>query len=456
MTLDQMRYLEIPLPEDLEKAKWCGDFERAHRLIRQRLASGKLPFSVKKRLELEEEILLRLPQDYIYSEEEGLRILREHIPDFTWEELRELEDKSQIDWIYLQGKPYFCHSFYDTLVKVYPQIAQRAGLPPAEESPEKKLLKETAREMEEKGFAARHIRLRASLKLADSAFRPGETVRVHLPIPAPAVNMKNIRILSYSPEEAVIAPETAGQRTICFTCAPRENRPFTVEYEYDSRVEYHPLDPEKVSPIQPDFDTQEQAPHIRFTPFLRELCRELSAGETNPLKVARRFYDYCTTVVTYSYMREYFTITQIPEYAGLNQKGDCGVQALLFITLCRCAGIPARWQSGLFVTPYSQGCHDWAQFYVAPYGWLFADCSFGGSGYRAGSTLLHEHYFGNLDPYRMAANSQFQWEFDPPKAQLRSDPTDNQRGEAEYEDRGLSYEDLPPAGELWEITPLAE
>ena len=45
------------------------------------------------------------------------------------------------------------------------------------------------------------------------------------------------------------------------------------------------------------------------------------------MRVARRFYDYCTTVVTYSYMREYFTITQIPEYAGLNQKGDCGVQA---------------------------------------------------------------------------------------------------------------------------------
>ena len=31
------------------------------------------------------------------------------------------------------------------------------------------------------------------------------------------------------------------------------------------------------------------------------------------------------------------------------------VQALLFITLCRCAGIPARWQSGLFVTPDDTG-----------------------------------------------------------------------------------------------------
>ena len=34
-------------------------------------------------------------------------------------------------------------------------------------------------------------------------------------------------------------------------------------------------------------------------------------------------------------MREYFTITQIPEYAGLNQKGDVRRASLLFIT---CAG----------------------------------------------------------------------------------------------------------------------
>ena len=454
MVLDNMKALEYPLPEDVEKAKWCGDFERAHRLIQQRLASGKLPFALRARLELEREILRRLPEDYCVSEEEGLRIIREHIPDFSEEELQALEDSSAIDWIYVNGRPHFCYRFYETLEKVYPDIARRAGLPPESESVEKKLLDETILQMREKGYAGRHIRLRASLRLDDGAFRPGEPLRVHMPIPAPAVNMRNVKILSHSPGEACIAPETAGQRTICFTGAPQENRPFTVEYEYDCVAEYKALDPEKVSPIQPDFDTQEQAPHIRFTPFIRALCKELAAGETNPLLVARRFYDYCTTVVTYSYMREYFTITQIPEYAALGQKGDCGVQALLFITLCRCAGIPARWQSGLFVTPYHQGCHDWAQFYVAPYGWLFADCSFGGSAYRAGSQLRHQHYFGNLDPFRMAANCQFQWEFDPPKEQLRLDPTDNQRGEAEYPGRGLSRKELEASWELLEMKEL--
>ena len=453
--LELNRYLEIPLPEDVEKAKWCGDFDRALRLIHRKLSEGKLPFAARKRLELEEHILRRLPLDYRYSEEEGLALLREHIPDFTREELQELEDSGAIDWIYIQGKPHFSSSFYDTLEKVYPDIARRAGLPPAEESKERKLLYDTVRKLEETGSAASRIRLRARLRVADSAFRPGEPLLVHLPIPAPAVNMENIQILECSPQPARIAPETAGQRTVSFSCAPQENPLFTVEYQYDCRAVYRPLDPEKVSPLQPDFDTQEQAPHIRFTPFIRALCKELSAGETNPFKLARKFYDYCTTVVTYAFMREYATLTQIPEYAGLGLKGDCGVQALLFITLCRCAGIPARWQSGLYVTPYDVGCHDWAMFYVAPYGWLFADPSFGGSAYRSGNKLGHDHYFGSLDPFRMAANSQFQWEFDPPKAQLRADPTDNQRGEAEYPDRGLAREELEESWELvsWEEIP---
>ena len=192
--LDQIQYLEIPLPEDIEKAKWCGDFPRAQRLIRQRLEGGRLPFAVQKRLELEREILKRLPLDYCYSEEEGLAILREHIPDFTQEELQQLEDSGAIDWVYVQGKPAFSRRFYETLEKVYPDIARRAGLSPAEEGKEKQLLNDVIHEMREQGFAARKIRLRASFRIEDESFRPGETVRVHLPIPAAAVNMRNIQI----------------------------------------------------------------------------------------------------------------------------------------------------------------------------------------------------------------------------------------------------------------------
>ncbi len=76
-------------------------------------------------------------------------------------------------------------------------------------------------------------------------------------------------------------------------------------------------------------------------------------------------------------MREYYAIPNISEYCAVNQKGDCGVQALLFITLCRMANIPAEWESGLYVSEFFVGPHDWARFYLPEYGWLYVDVSFG-------------------------------------------------------------------------------
>ena len=68
----------------------------------------------------------------------------------------------------------------------------------------------------------------------------------------------------------------------------------------------------------------------------------------------------------------------------MNGYGDCGTMGLAFITLCRALGIPAKWQSGSACYPDSIGSHDWAQFYIAPYGWLYCDPSYGEGAARAG------------------------------------------------------------------------
>ncbi|WP_449462344.1 transglutaminase domain-containing protein [Tardisphaera miroshnichenkoae] len=119
------------------------------------------------------------------------------------------------------------------------------------------------------------------------------------------------------------------------------------------------------------------------------------------------------------------------EYAAANLRGDCGVQVLLFIAMCRIAGIPAKWQSGLFVTPVRTGPHDWAQVYVDG-SRIPVDPSFGGS--RRDDEVLNGFYFGGLGAFRMIANEDFQVDFVPEKSYPRSDPIDNQRGEAETED----------------------
>ena len=55
-----LQYLTVGLPEDIEKLKWYGDFERAERVINMRLEKD-IPRALRGRLELEKWILKRLP-----------------------------------------------------------------------------------------------------------------------------------------------------------------------------------------------------------------------------------------------------------------------------------------------------------------------------------------------------------------------------------------------------------
>lgn len=80
--------------------------------------------------------------------------------------------------------------------------------------------------------------------------------------------------------------------------------------------------------------------------------------------------------------------------------------------------------------------------YFAPYGWLYADPSFGTGAVREGNEKRRRFYFGNLDPMRMIANSEFQADFAFEKRGFRADPYDNQVGEVEMEDQGLKYREF--------------
>ncbi len=439
--LTDLKALVVPLPEDIEKLKWGGDFDRAKRVIRKRL-SKDIPDMLKKRLELELEILDMLPSAYRYSKDEALDILRENIRDFKDEEFDELWEEDAMDWIYVDGEVHFRNNFLSNVMHTRSCFAERATDPKFQNDGDSQKLDQVIRSIKDNGSMTYYFRIRSSLKVDPEKAHIGETIRVHLPIPSEYAQVKSFKILDASESLKIVAPADTPQRTVYFEDKLSDDEEFFVEYEFENHVDYVETDPDKVYDAQPNFYLEEQLPHIRFTPYIKSLTDEVTGEETNPLIKARKIYDFITTHVMYSYMRPYFEITDIVEYAATGLKGDCGVQALMFITMCRCAGVPARWQSGLYCAPWDIGCHDWAQFYVAPYGWLFADCSFGGSAYRAGNEERRNFYFGNLDPFRIPANSEFQQEFIPKKLYLRCDPYDNQVGEAEYEDRGLKQDEF--------------
>lgn len=446
-----LKSLIFGLPEDIEKYVMYGDFDAADRLIDIYLKRN-IPDLLKERLKYEKMRIRRLEKDYIYSFEEALEMASKKIKDFTGKELQEMMDERFADWIYINGKVMLHDNFLETITKVCPNIKERL----LEEHEDKEtgktdVLNSVIDDIIKNGEKKYFIHVKAGIKLKKEAVRIGETIRVHLPIPKDAQQIKNIKIIKTSPEAKFISPEDYPQRTVYFEKKVTSEDVFTVEYSYENHIKYNLPSSEKVSKEQPDFYTEELLPQIAFTPYLVNLANEIIGDEKNPLLKARKLYDYVTQNVKYSFMREYACIVNIPEYAAYNLKGDCGVQALLFITLCRISKIPARWQSGLYVNPGHVGCHDWAEFYIAPYGWLFADLSFGGSGYRAGNMKKWNYYFGNLDPFRMVANSDFQNDFTPEKKFFRADPYDNQIGEAEYLDYGLHSEDFESIKEIIDI-----
>ena len=196
--------------------------------------------------------------------------------------------------------------------------------------------------MRENGSSTWRFHVRASIRLKEEEFYPGIVLKAHLPIPAKRYQVQEVKILSYDDGMKAVDPEDALFRTIYFEDTLQENREFYVEYDYIVKAEYHDISMAGVENAHRLADPQnqeypekmaeylkEQYPHIRFSPYLRALAGQIVGNETDPLEKARKIYDYVTTKVHYSYMREYFLIEDIPQYCARNLRGDCGVQALL-------------------------------------------------------------------------------------------------------------------------------
>lgn len=447
---ENFRYLNTGLPDDILRRKLHGDFEGAIRLIDRRLLDKSTPAALRGCLLVQKEICQIMPTEYPYTATEALNLLKEYIPDFTEDEFNDWIDEGKLSWIYINGEMHFFNRFFQTLCKTDAVFISRVTKPlPADDNPEKgkqrkQQLKDCIRLMKEKGKSSKRIRIHASLKMKDGQFTPGMFVRVHLPVPAACEQQSDIVIEKVFPANGQVSPENDLQRTVCWEENMKENHEFYVEYSYIHTAVYHHAEIHEERNAS-DFITeeellafiQEESPHIVFTPYIRALVNDLTEGISDPLEKARKFYDFITLNMRYNFVPPYFILENIPESCARNFTGDCGVFALLFITLCRCAGIPACWQSGLAAQLETCGPHDWARFYTEAKGWLYVDASFGVSAARDNDEERRNFYFGNLDSHRMVANNAFQKPFSIDKDHWRADPYDNQVGEIETADKGL-------------------
>ncbi len=417
-----------PLPELIVRLADAGNFEEALDMI-HRFQSQNIPPVLRSRLELEEIRIRRLPGQYPFGKDEALHELQQFFPA-SEADLDHFEKEGFIDFRYIQGVKRYFLRFAPSMARDQ-RVCQYFHAPLDSEKP---FLDNMILRLKEKGTLSSRITLKSEIAPRQESFREG-TYYAYLPYPAACALHSGITLISGNPES--ISPDHSSARTAFFSKHLTAPEAFSLTYSFVSTVRYaNPLDlPAPSAPLYPSEpepspeDLAEDGVQIVFTPFLRHLAESIADRSSTPLQKAWSCYRYVTETIRYSYMPDYLLLDHLAEYCAVNRRGDCGLQALLFIVLCRILGVPARWQSGLCISGDKPGSHDWAQFWLPGWGWLYADCSFGGSAYRSGAQKRHRFYFGNIDPARMAANRLFMADFTPDLNLFRRDPYDSQTGE---------------------------
>ena len=318
--------------------------------------------------------------------------------------------------------------------------------------------------------AGHSVTYRFSIDVPYEAALKGDTLRVWMPLPIEGARQKNVRVLSTS-HPAVTTAGRVGDNgdllhnTIYMQAPVRNGKPthFEALVSYDALAQY--ISPEYIRANIKPYDKQSavykkytavQPPHIVYTGTaqgISDLARKIVGNETDPYRQSELVYDYIIKNFPWAGAREYSTLECIPEYVLTERHGDCGQVALLYISLMRSLGVPARWESGWMLHPGEKNLHDWAEVYFEGVGWVPVDVSFGRYT-GASDPRARKFYSTGMDAWRLASNLGVSGDFYPAKKFVRSETVDAQVGEVETAKGNLFYPGWKQHLEIVEAKPL--
>jgi transglutaminase-like putative cysteine protease len=440
-----------PGPDPLKRSSTLeleGRFAEASRILENALERSS--DKDRKRFQFELDRLRRIRLDYPLTADALFGSLQKSIPNLTLSEFQSWIDEGRFDGRIINDTLRFMYASRSNLFWRYPQLNSRKARPPHWKNYSMRIWNTTdaimraAEEQNTPLVLPKRFNVKMTVSAEPGAAPPGDTIRAWLPLPRAYPHQRDFRLLSSSSRPVTLSDEQSLIRSIHLEqiATKDEETVFEVEYEYTAYGISHRMDPDSIRPYATDDPLvvryTSEGPHVVFTDRIQEVSKRIVADERNPLLKARRIYDWMTENFHYSYAIEYSTIRNIGDYCLTHRYGDCGQLALLFITLCRYNGVPARWQSGWWTFPGSKTIHDWTEIYLEPYGWVPVDPDLGMEVIRYHGLLsweqrsrLREFYFGGLDQYRIAANADHSQTLSPPKQSMRSDNVDFQRGELE-------------------------
>ncbi len=349
-----------------------GLFTQAESTLRSGL-EGSNEEASKARAELLE-IISRVRYEYSLKPEALLKKLQTTIPTTTLEEMQSWASESSARTRTIDGQVYYFRREPQNIFLFSRQAQQRRAQSGRQPSSKQWPLVDHLAQVVQAGQQSStpevlpvHHRVTHTLKIRPGhpAIKPGAMVRVWLPFAQEYRQQRDVKLVSATPQPKMIAPNAVdgpqvsqgAQRTVYFEQIIDDvQKPlvFTEVIEFTSYAYYPKLDEQQVQPLPASWNNAyltERFPHIVFDPAIASKTREIIGQEKNPLLQARLIFRWVSHNIPWNAEDEYCTIPSLAMKGFQARRGDCGVQNTLFITMCRIAGIPARWQSGFETKP---------------------------------------------------------------------------------------------------------
>ncbi|TAM93317.1 MAG: transglutaminase domain-containing protein, partial [Rhodanobacteraceae bacterium] len=366
-----------------------GQFRAANTRIDAALKQTALSPDARLAFEFQRERMQRMRLDFSLTADQVKAKLREQIPNLSDAEFARWDTHGLFEHMDIDGQRLYFNRSPSNLFQLSPEARKLRKTPwllTSSGFPKQVVEQTTAYDQKvihaalqtgRSSVLPQRVQVTQTLTVDADAVPAGKTVRAWIPYPrADKGQQEDIRFVASQPSVHRIARESALQRTVYLEQPAQAGKPtvFKTTYEVTLYAQYHAIDPAKVLPekITPELApyVAERAPHIVFTGPLRVFSRQAVGDATNPYQIAQRIFA-AVDEIPWAGAREYSTVPDISAYTLRAGHGDCGEQAMLLITLMRMNGIPARWQSGwTFSEGVYNDIHDWAEIYLAPYGWI--------------------------------------------------------------------------------------
>ncbi|MBN2281818.1 MAG: transglutaminase domain-containing protein [Candidatus Marinimicrobia bacterium] len=443
-----------PKTIQIDEAIKAGHFKEAQNLINQLKTDSATDDLTLVDLRFKEDLMDRIKLDFYKNEAFVREKLAKYYPDLTHEMLANWESTGALEMRVIDGEKRYFYNAVPNLFRIDKEAKMVKEKTDGVKPDELDLfcLKHTGEVLDKFKQTKKNLLNPVKMNITynvivDADVVPaGETIRAWLPFPREDNHrQQHVKLKSANVDKFIIAPEEYKQRSIYMEKVAKAGEPtkFEIELSYESMAEYYDLKNmdlgkyDKRSDFYQEF-TSEKAPHIVFTDRIKNLTDSLVKDIKDPYEKFVKIYEFIDETTPWASALEYSTFWNIPEYVLEYKHGDCGMQSLLLITMCRYAGIPAKWQSGWMMHPGNLNLHDWAEVYYPAVGWVPVDMSF--SLQDSKDKDVRYYYTSGIDTYRLIVNDDISTEFYPQKIWPRSETVDFQRGEVEWRGGNLYFD----------------